>query len=279
MAAGLARRTRGRGPAESFWHLFECLHANYCTMDGHKKSASRPQETATCMLLRTRTGSQGPLLGARRLVSGLFRWAPDEAGRFSHRARHFLERLCSKRVAPRPPRDLLHPPEVAASAQREPRRPRALISARRPVSGLFRWAPDKADRCAQRGRTADPDGSPFPPLPEATLIQTGCPAATVGRPAPTGSCRMCTAGASAASAGDRFSAPDGPVSMVPCNGRPSLSARARAALPGSSVRGPPFGAALSRAEWSGGGWGLHRARLSALHGPTSYQCCHIILST
>jgi hypothetical protein len=224
---------------------------------------------------------QAPRTAPRRPASSFEPYwrAPDEAGRFSNRTRHFLERLCFKRVAPRPPRDLLHPPEVAASAQREPRRPRALISARRPVSGLFRWAPDKADRCAQRGRTADPDGSPFPPLPGATMIQTGCPAATVGRPAPTGSCRMCTAGASAASAGDRFSAPDGPVSMVPCNGRPSLSARARAALPGSSVRGPPFGAALSRAEWSGGGWGLHRARLSALHGPTSYQCCHIILST
>ena len=153
-----------------------------------------------------------------------------------------------------------------------------LISARHPVSGLFRWITGKAGYFSQRGRTADPDGSPCPTLAGATPIQTGCPAATARPPTPIGSCRICTAGALAASAGDRSSAPGGPFLWSHATtGR--FSQQGRAALPGSSVRGPPFGAALSWAGWSGGGWGLRRMRRFARNGPTSYQSWNMNLST
>ena len=134
-----------------------------------------------------------------------------------------------------------------------------VISARRPASGLFRCITGKAGYFSQRGRTADPDGSPHPPLAGATPIQTGFPAATAGSPTPTGSCRICTAGASPASAGERSSARNGPVSLVPHHSRPFLSARAGG--PSLQLCVPPlFGASLGRAEWSEDAAGLRQGR-------------------
>ena len=77
MAAGLAHRAKGRDPAESFWHLFECLHANY---DGWTQEIrlGAVGDRDLHMLLRTRARRQGPLLGARRLVSSLIGGRPTK---------------------------------------------------------------------------------------------------------------------------------------------------------------------------------------------------------
>lgn len=148
-----------------------------------------------------------------------------------------------------------------------------LISARHPVSGLFRWITGKAGYFSQRGRTADPDGSPCPTLAGATPIQTGFPAATARPLTPIGSCRICTAGALAASAGDRSSAPGGPFSLVPRHNRPFLSARAGG--PSRQLCVPsPFGASLCRAGWSGGAAGLRQGRPRLRSGPTPYEASY-----
>ena len=93
-----------------------------------------------------------------------------------------------------------------------------LLGARRPIWDLFRVGDGKASYFFQRERTTNPDVSPHLLLSGATLARTRCPEAAVGPPALIGSCRICTAGAPAALAGDRSSAPGGLFSMVPHHG-------------------------------------------------------------
>ena len=114
-----------------------------------------------------------------------------------------------------------------------------LISARRPVSGLFRWITGKAGYFSRRWRMVDPDGSPYLPHAGATLVHTDCPAATAGSPTLAGSCRICAAGASAASAGERPRRPAARFLWSHATAG-SFSQQGRVALPGSSARCHPL---------------------------------------
>ena len=113
--------------------------------------------------------------------------------------------------------------------------PSILVSSGRIDLSYRCYGKAKADYFSRRGWMADPDGSPYSPHAEATLIQTDCPAATAGSPTPTGSCRICAAGASAASAGERPPRPAARFLWSHATAG-SFSQQGRAALLGSSAR-------------------------------------------
>ena len=104
---------------------------------------------------------------------------------------------------------------------------------------LFRWITGEAGYFSRRWRMVDPDGSPYLPHAGATLVHTDCPAATAGSPTPAGSCRICAAGALAASAGERPRRPAARFLWSHATAG-SFSQQGRVALPGSSARCHPL---------------------------------------
>ena len=163
------------------------------------------------------------------------------------------------------------------AAQDPGRAPETLLGARRPVSGLFRCITGKASYFSQRRWTADSDGSLHTPLPGTTPIQTACPAATARPPTPTGSCRICAAGASAASAGERPRRPAARFLWSHATAG-SFSQQGRVALPGSSARCHPLEQTWARR----GGRGVPRDSVRwrpACATARHHMKLHIILST